>query len=128
MDTPIETLVIDRTKWYRGHGSSGSALVRSADHLMCCLGFCALQRGFTKDELLEIGTPGEIVSVGRWQEDALWRVRGLVDTYDEGGIYETDVCDRLVDVNDDEDLSEPTRERRITELFAEIGVAVTFVN
>ena len=124
-----EPLVIDRTKWYRGKGSHGSALLRTKDELMCCLGFCLLQRGFTSDELAEVGTPGEVVSVDRMRPDALSKVVGLVDLYDdESGLLETHVCNQLVDANDDPDIDDLTRERRITDLFAKIGVDVTFVN
>lgn len=123
-----ETLVIDRVKWYRGKGGHGSALLRAKDHLMCCLGFCLLQRGFSSDELLEVGTPGEMPCVNRAHPDAFPKVAGLVDEYDEGGTYETETCEALVDVNDDPNIDDATREKRITKLFAEIGITVQFIN
>ena len=42
---PLIPLVIDRRRWLRGEGSVVSALYRSSDRKMCCLGFACLASG-----------------------------------------------------------------------------------
>ena len=120
----MDKLVIDRTKWYRGKGSRGSALLRK-DGSMCCLGFDLLRRGFTPEQILEVGTPEEVEVGGEHPE-----IAGLtyVSSDWEYDIYATtETNEELVDANDGEGLSEAEREAQIIDLFAEIDVEVVFV-
>lgn len=128
-NTNTEVLVIDRSKWYRGRGSAESRLVRTGDYLMCCLGFCLLQRGFSQGELLDIGSPNEVGSIDRDESGAIDRAKGLIERFDDTlDTYETHTTECLINVNDNEDIDEETREAQITDLFAGIGVDVRFIN
>ena len=53
----MQKLVIDRTRWLRGEGPEESALLRPTDNKMCCLGFDALRRGLTSDEIKGVEAP-----------------------------------------------------------------------
>ena len=50
-------LVIDRSRWYRGLGEIGSALLRKIDGKMCCLGFASLASGADPGEIMNVGAP-----------------------------------------------------------------------
>lgn len=128
----MEKLVIDRAKWYRGH-NSGSKLLRKDDDCMCCLGFDLLRRGFTTEEIFDVPVPENVTSpdADNFQEQ-LAKLDGLVYLEEDCGcdgphISPTDINAALVSVNDDICLDEPTREAKLTELFAQIGIAVEFV-
>lgn len=138
----MEKLVIDRSTWLRGEGSDESALLRSDDGMMCCLGFDALRRGFTVEEITDICTPMQLGKV----------VEGLTEEYPMGhrSFVGTEICSTLMRLNDFEVgdyetvrawsarheseldpaavANEQEREQRIAKLFAEIGVEVEFVN
>lgn len=114
-------LVIDRQKWLRGEGSSNSYLLRGKDRKMCCLGFLALQCGYTQDEIIHKESPS---SVG-----------GLVTKFPSGlvclkrGITSNSIqCHRLMTCNDDELLSDEEREGQLIDLFHEIGIDIEFIN
>lgn len=118
----MEKLVIDRSKWYRGKGGEDSRLLL-ADGQMCCLGFDLLRRGLQPQDIRGVGTPDQLNA----EEDAL---AGLITVCEECGSshYELSaVGEGLVDTNDLTTLDEPTREAKLTALFAEIGVDVEFV-
>lgn len=47
----MNTLVIDKNRWYRGHGSDVSRLLRN-DGQMCCLGFWCKMHGAEDEDIL----------------------------------------------------------------------------
>lgn len=55
----MRILELDPECWYRGNGSEGSRLLRP-DGQMCCLGFEALSRGCTEEEIYEESFPSYI--------------------------------------------------------------------
>lgn len=126
----MEKLVIDREQWYRGRAKG--SLLRRVDGKMCCLGFDCLRRGLTAEEITCIGTPEEL----SYRPDLAVKLVGLVDVVtdvfsDEGErslFSDNEVTLDLVNTNDDPGLAEEEREATIIQLFAEIGVAVEFIN
>lgn len=115
-----DKLIIDREKWYRGKGPDGSRLLRT-DGCRCCLGFDLQRRGFTDEQLLDVGVPEAV------ETDA--PIDGLTFAFEDerDGFGPTGTNELLVEFNDNPDLSESERELRITSAFAEIGVEVEFV-
>lgn len=62
---PIQTIVVDRTKWARlGAGKGRSELLNPQDN-MCCLGFAAEQLGAAKEQLSSCTTPQALYDVHR---------------------------------------------------------------
>lgn len=99
-------LVIDRSKWLRGEGSSKSSLLRTSDGKMCCLGFLGLACGIAPDRLKGNSNPHDVT--GRWPS---W-------------LLHHEVCYSLMNANDVARVDEG----RIAALFAANGVEVEFVD
>jgi len=117
-------LVIDRSKWARGQRPD-SYLLRRRDSKMCCLGFFGLACGLTEAALVGMQEPREVAKFGKWP-------RWLVEE-DNADPYEAIWCDsdaagRLIEANDEPDISEADREQCIAAIFAENGVEVEFVD
>ena len=108
------TLTIDRRKWLRGEDFN-SALLRSDDKKMCCLGFFCLSRDIRK-----IADVSEPVDLSYQQRQ---RIPELFDNQ-----HQNHVCEKLMVNNDSPELSEKVRETRITKWFKKIGVNVKFIN
>ena len=109
-------LIIDRREWLRGEGPGPSKLLRSSDGTRCCVGIYARALGVHDGSILNCSWPGERCV---WHADeAPWLP-----------IHpEEDARDSLSCLNDDPALDDATRERLITERFAEHDVDVTFIN
>jgi hypothetical protein len=107
-------LVIDRSKWLRGEGSSVSSLLRSRDGKMCCLGFFAKALGYPDACLRELGLMSEFNDMAPdWLLERDCGVR---------------VENSLTAVNDAPHFSDFMREAFIKETFAKHGVEVEFVD
>lgn len=128
-------LEIDRAKWLRGE--LDSKLLRERDQKMCCLGFYSLACGLTKDNILEYCEPNQPFENAK-NLRVPTDMKGLVETETEecelaDGSFRTDtyysitgISQQLMRVNDDVNLTDAQREARITQLFAEIAVEVSF--
>ena len=120
MDKPdVTEFEISRKEWLRGEGSDNSYLYRLADEKKCCLGIGALACGYKLDEIMEERTPYDL--------DAELGLRGFFTrlmNYEDRG--PTTFCSRLMAVNDDPAITDQVREEQLTEMFACIGVKVTF--
>jgi hypothetical protein len=120
-------LVIDRSKWLRGEGGTQSYLMRRYDGKMCCLGFYCLACGLTERQIIDIQSPNTLMIGMNFDRPNL-----LKDTHGSWLIHTHDtaiskVAADLMDLNDDQRLSEHKREQAITEIFARHDVTVTFV-
>ena len=115
-------VTVDRTKWLRGHGSEVSRLC-TIDGKMCCLGFWALAKGFTKEQITNRSTPEELA-----EEHTLAQVEELV----EGGKYRLfvnkSVTEMLMRTNDEIQLSEETREAILIKDGPNAGIEFEFIN
>jgi hypothetical protein len=92
---------------------------------MCCLGFLGKQLGVPYTKMTDKPTPENLTKVGQ----AKFQQAGLlvVQSNATDKVVHTDVCDRLIVVNDDLHLTEQYREKRITALFKRIGIKVRFI-
>jgi len=113
---------IEESKWYRGKGSKESMLLRE-DGTMCCLGFDALRRGFSEKEILCIGSPSRLPGSadnpklqGLTNEDPVFRVK-----------VNTDIVSEIIQVNDNDSITDEQRKSKLTELFAKLDTEVVFV-
>jgi len=114
-----KSFVINRKKWYRGHEDE-SRLLRPSDGKMCCLGFfekaiCGLK---IKD-ILDIGDPLELES----ESQPEWFFR---NTKYKTETFSLDLY-TLIQVNDNENLTESVREELIKNIFKKHNIKVKFV-
>ena len=115
----MKKLIIDRKKWYRGRGASGSSLLLS-DGTMCCLGFYALSCGKTEDDI----SGKQLFAVGQ-NTNCLVSAKGEAAWL---GRKREGLCVGLASINDDVFISQQTRESQISEIFENNGVKVKFIN
>lgn len=108
-------VTIDRTKWYRGKGSSTSRLLVDASTdrgKMCCLGFVCLALGASENDILGKQMPfseGVPRIFPKWLNDG-------PDLY------------TLSFVNDSNSISETEREKTIIETCAKHDLEIEFIN
>jgi len=115
----MNTTIIKESEWCRGQKTSALLL---HDHTKCCLGFDALRRGFTEEEILEIPTPE-----GLPHDD---RLDGLVYDYsDEYGEHLNDnsTVNDIVRVNDNATLTDDERKTQLIALFLKLDTELVFV-
>lgn len=123
-------LTIDRKEWLRGEGSDASSLLRKSDGKKCCLGFHALQLGYTEEQIGSLASPPNLVF--RTREDR-YNADGAphsILVYRDSHVFRsgpTPLCARLMMVNDEPDRPDAEREAELTTLFAEADIEVEFV-
>ena len=111
---------VKRSEWYRGKGDDDSALLKE-DGSKCCVGFLCLNAGLPKKALFEVG------SVEAVHMDLERLPKWLAERF----VFDYDATDWALDVykaNDTPKLSGVEREAKLTALFAEKGIKVTFVD
>lgn len=109
---------VKRNKWFRGNEGTSSSLLRK-DGQRCCLGFLAQACGYQDDEVFDMSYLNELLQTDLLPQE-FYRA-----TVNSPG------CSRLVHkfaagINDNPDISDEIREKRLTELFAKYDIQVTF--
>lgn len=118
-------LVINRKIWLHGEGASQSALLRSEDGKMCCLGFFAKACGATDDEIEDRNMMYTDVMYPKNNPNFYPFMKSSPNAIDVETPPQA-ILDRLATTNDGRFLSDEDRERYITEDFASFGVEVVF--
>ena len=125
-------LTIDRKRW--GFGNKGGSLL-NGEGKMCCLGFFALQCGYTRKDIFDKGTPldifngKDIMTIKELSSDT--KANKLKPLISSNRIANNSTCTLLITANDSTSTlyhNPVKRENRIKELFKRIGVAVKFIN
>lgn len=112
-------LTIIVSKWSQGCGSD---LWDPETGKYSALGFECERRGFTTDEMANIPSPA-VLSMTTGRRDGFGALLGE----DQHGILDdTDLCQEILDTNDDPNLDESERRRRLTRLFLTVGVELCF--
>ena len=132
----MKQLIIDRSKWRTGghkyNESHGKTLLLNTQGNMCCLGFYCLQLGeLTENEIKNKGDftsfdPDELLLTNE-------NIQNVAFVYDEDGddtkrINNTLFSDEAIEINDDRNIDNYTREQKLIEHFKKIDVDVTFIN
>jgi len=120
----IRTLTIVREEWHRGGYTperGESRLLNPANGLKCCLGFLALRCGYAPEEIRSALSPSDV------RNPNLFPRAFVADSIDRRN-DDSELTNRLVDANDNENIRGAARERRIAKLFAEAGITVRFVD
>lgn len=87
----------------------------------CCLGLYAKSCGFTNDDMQECQDPVDLYDNVNNTENPYFV--GLLTTYLSGN---SDIALSLIDINDNDEISNSEREKKIADLFSQINVNVTF--
>lgn len=126
-------VTIDRSRWFRGQTSAGSALQREVDGQRCCLGFCALAVGFAEKDIVNVASPENLPLRQGYSDqmrefrEAKWQTAMMVnDRRSNDGQYSLDNAipeDFLPD-----SLPSVRRERYLAELLFNQGFDVEFVD
>lgn len=103
-----------RERWIR---SSTSSFLRRFDGHMCCLGFLAMEVGYTEEQITNLACPNELTG--------LTHKAFPVSLMENGN--NTDLCQEIMCVNDSAYWYAEEREDKLTELFAKAGIEVSFV-
>lgn len=115
--------IVDRSKWYRGQGSTNSKLLRE-DGTRCCIGFVGNQCGIEDANLLNRAS----INLGRSENDIenewpRWMTQpSITDSFTGCSIGDA------YEVNDSRHITEPNRELQLIEIFAKHGDTLEFIN
>lgn len=125
---PPKVVIIERSKWYRGHGGCNSALVEKASGCKCCLGFVGLACGYTEAKMSGLASPeGCLVKSDprpawpKWMLELYARTDGYVAYVD------TADTEAAMQINDDMVIGDAEREKKLTALFKKNGMTLRFV-
>lgn len=112
---------VDRKTWYRGKGGEYSALLTKQGK-RCCIGFVGQQCGVRDKLMLDIPTihfHGPGAGYLNPSEFPAWMSYSTHGSQDVDEAYE---------VNDNEEISDLTREAKLKEIFARHGDELEFIN
>lgn len=141
-------VVIDRARWRCGgdsddpevrHGGGDSALLNS-EGFICATGFGAISLGdLSANDILNLGEPGEISRIVHpLNYGTLLDSEGeeVVNSIDEPhacpsdeweNMHSTDLSNKLIEANDDENMSLKEREATVAKLFNDAGIRVEYL-
>lgn len=123
----MRELVIDRATWFRGRGPAQSRLLTDQGK-RCCLGFECQALGYKDEQLIDVPSPGILCSYEH-PEAVPDHMQWLADFNKDQDIFENSItCLDLIAINDNPSISDPERESQISEIFANNGVEVKFIN
>src|ERR1700728_1509858 len=116
----VKKFTVVRKDWYRGKGNEKSCLVNNANRL-CCLGFYAEACGLDRQTIRNLPSPEEAVKASQGKtaqtiqdkevtrkSDVIWEVKLTSENYGNN----TQLCNQLMEINDDENLKDDIRESR----------------
>lgn len=114
----LKTITISRKRWYRGKGTMGSRLYRRSDRTMCCLGFASRQCGASVKMIENVALPSSVILDSYIGLDEFYKY--LLD--------DIHVMSAMAGVNDDPDIIDAVRERRLKQLAKQAGMRFVFTD
>jgi len=118
MITDIKAFQVIRKNWSYGQGKKTKLF--NDFNQYDCLGFFLKTSGFSDKDILNADEPIDLAKTHEW-------FTALLDW--SGSIcYQTPVCEQIICINDDPNLSLITREQQLYNLFKSINVNVTFID
>ena len=119
----LKRIEISRKRWMRGTGLNGSYLRHPKTGKQCCMGFDCRAHGFSIEQIRGLGMPAALIE----------RIPGLtkkvVSCY--GNVEysgNTEVAKELAAVNDDDNITDEVRERKVKSIGKRIGRNYVFVD
>jgi hypothetical protein len=121
-------IVVDCATWRRGGNfpttkngkdcsanvAYGATCLLNSKGYKCCLGFAALQLGYTKEDIFDMGGPS--------------RLTGSANILRTEAGKNTDFSERAMSVNDDSLLNDRQRMKALQEIGRQYGVRFEFIN
>lgn len=138
----MREFTVDRSKWDRGKifenvraedgVDESTYLLHPSDGAMCCLGFYLKSCGVADSYLRDHGGPKDaarpMLSKGRRIPAQMkWLLEGEEHYPAYSVVDDSELAQKLMNVNDKEGLSGREREKKIAAIFAKQGVKVKFV-
>lgn len=123
----VKSFVVDRERWYRGKGDRHSKLL-NRNNKQCCLGFYALACGLSEASIKGQNTPNDVICNTEscsCKSNIQWKTK-LIDSDIDSDKVNSQICQTLMEVNDEIELSDEERETKLTKLFKKIGIKVKF--
>lgn len=118
----LHKFTIDRATWSCGR-NSWDAMLETKDGQKCCLGFLAESCGVGQGRRVGTHNPSDVGHGPGYR-----KLAGLLKGPDEDNEVQPFLAEKtLIEVNDDSDLADHLRERRLTDLFKKQGIGVRFV-
>jgi hypothetical protein len=111
-------LIIDRSKWARGVGD-GVGVMRNSEGKCCVIGFLGEACGVAPECLIGKQYPISVEDSSS-KGDPRWPTW----LFSQSGLVKINISNQ----NDCDGIDDATREKQLTELFAEHGVEVEFVD
>jgi len=118
-DKMVKEFTVKRSEWLRGEGPDVSYLYRNRDGLRCCLGFLGNACGVSDSQMEGAGGPGLVEDKDVWPKSLIDRAGTHGHSHD---------CDKIMVLNDREELSDYEREKKLTDAFTVIGIKINFVD
>lgn len=125
----VKKFTVKRKRWLRGKGSDESRLLTNSNK-MCCLGFYARACGLSTKQIKDQSSPENAAFIYTYsdddyyaspEKDKVWKTK-LINKYGR----DTATCSSLMETNDDEDMKDSVREKKIKSLFKKLGITVKF--
>ena len=134
----MKKFTIDKKSWRRGGSNQnfdefGRVALLNDKGFMCCLGFICEQSGVDREYLLECAEPQEIPPEFGEQVKFLVNITFEEDEDYEGNIvddptlYDTELTNEAIAINDNPALSDEERVKQLTWLFESEGIVLEFV-
>jgi hypothetical protein len=126
-------LTIDRSEWrcggdsYNKRTNQGNTQLLGYKGMKCCLGFLALECGFSENQINNISNPCNLRS--NLMTGSGLRLNDKQKSYFDklmNGAYHSDFTHEAIGINDDYVLTDEQREKKLTKLFADNGIDLTF--
>ena len=117
-------VTVDRRTWIRGR--SGESMLLSDDGRQCCMGFASLAGGLSKEEIHRKLTVGGAVAHIRSRHGI--GTESVCPTDLQRFVDSQTISSEVYDANDNADINDADREKQLTTLGLEAGIAFTFTN
>lgn len=112
-----KTFLVERSTW--GTGRDGKKLLTMEGN-MCCLGFVCHQAGVRKSKLKDMDFPENLIG----DLDAVSFLLKEV----KGNLVNRKWVERAAQINDDTDIEDDEREKKLISIFKKNGYTLTFVD
>ena len=119
---------IDYLKWRCGGSDrpennnalgKGDTALLNIQGFMCCLGQCALQRGFSRETIFNLNSPTDL-----GKEDIIFNYKLNIG----GGFLNTPLSVNAISINDDTESTPKEKIEKLIPLFAANGHELEFIN
>lgn len=118
---------VDRDCWARGgKWQYGASEMLNSVGCMCCLGHCALQLGFKKQDLYHAPLPEDVVRQMRDYQAPVRSTGLFTRMVGELKVVSTDLAQKAAYINDSYKITDESRERRLKLLFRKYGHTIEF--